>query len=303
MNNDFYTSRSRKLFLSGYPMELITLSNVESVTPTVSHHSHDEIELQFVSKGTIELECNNERITATEGDIIFINKNIEHHAIFTNDNSELYSIIAHTNFILDFEQLELQNKYINPIICDNDFSYLLIKPAHPYYSLFLSPIEELIKLNLQQASGYELLSRAYLLQFWNVLYNVYHSISYNTKYFVPGTSLRTEIQDEQRVRLACAYIYEHFSESITLEDISDSILVSKSECCRCFKRVCSLSPFEYLMKYRIVQATKHIQQNSTDSISDIAGAVGFNNISYFNKVFKKFMNCTPSQYKKSLYAS
>jgi YesN/AraC family two-component response regulator len=57
------------------------------------------------------------------------------------------------------------------------------------------------------------------------------------------------------------------------------------------------------MKYRIVQATKHMQQNTYDSISDIAGAVGFNNISYFNKVFKKVMNCTPSEYKKSLYAS
>jgi AraC-like DNA-binding protein len=304
MNTDFYTSRSRQLFLSGYPMELITLSNDKSVTPTVSHHSHDEIELQFVSKGTIELVCNNEIIRATEGDIIFINKGIEHHAVFTNDNSELYSIIAHTNFILDFEQLELQNKYINPIICDNSFSYFLIKPVHPCYTLFLSPIQELIELNTQQEPGYELLSRAYLLQFWNVLYNVYNNtVAYSTKHLASNTSLRTEIQDEQRVRLACAYIYEHFSESITLEDISDSILVSKSECCRCFKRVCSLSPFEYLMKYRIVQATKHIQQNRTDSISDIAGAVGFNNISYFNKVFKKFMNCTPSQYKKSLYAS
>jgi YesN/AraC family two-component response regulator len=57
------------------------------------------------------------------------------------------------------------------------------------------------------------------------------------------------------------------------------------------------------MKYRIIQATKHIQKNTYDSISDIAGAVGFNNISYFNKVFKKFMKCTPSEYKKSLCAS
>jgi AraC-like DNA-binding protein len=303
MNNDFYTSRSRSLFLSGYPMKLIALSNVEAASPTVSHHSHDEIELQFVSKGRVDVICNNERITATKGDILFLNKNVEHHAIFTNDNSELYSIIAHTDFILDFEQLELQNKYITPIVCDSSFTHLLIKPAHPYYSQFLSSVEELIRLNVQQTSGYELLSRAYLLQFWNVLYIVYSSISYNTKHLLAGTSPRTEIQDEQRVRLACTYIYEHFSESITLEDISDSILVSKSECCRCFKRVCSLSPFEYLMKYRIVQATKHMQQNSTDSISDVAGAVGFNNISYFNKVFKKFMNCTPSEYKKSLYAS
>jgi AraC-like DNA-binding protein len=294
MNDNFYTSRSKRLFLSGYPLELITLTNKDSLVPTVSCHSHDEIELQFVSKGHLEITCNNETIYADEGDIVFINTNTTHFSTFTKEESELCSIIVHPSFIFDFEQLELERKYIKPIICDASFTHLLIKPTHPLYGDFLLSIEQIIIANSRRSSGYELLSRSYLMQFWNSLYEVYTSSSH---------PIKAEIQDEQRVRLACTYIYEHFSESITLEDISDSILVSKSECCRCFKRVCYQSPFEYLMKYRIVQATKHMQQNTYDSISDIAGAVGFNNISYFNKVFKKVMNCTPSEYKKSLYAS
>ena len=36
------------------------------------------------------------------------------------------------------------------------------------------------------------------------------------------------------------------------------------------------------------------------SMSDLAFAVGFNNASYFNKVFKQFLKCTPSEYKKEL---
>jgi AraC-like DNA-binding protein len=298
MNNEYYTSRSRKLFLSGYPVELITLSS--SALPTVSSHSHEEIELQFVSKGHIEFTCNGEKTMLYEGDIVFINANVPHFVSFTNEDSELCSIIVHPTFIFDFEQLELKNKYINPIIYDNNFSHLLIRSNHHMYADFLFPLERLVVANAKKVSGYEMLSRSYIMQFWNLLYEVHGAFVQGEK---QASSPKTELQDEQRVRVACTYIYEHYSEAITLEDISDSILVSKSECCRCFKRVCYLSPFEYLMKYRIVQATKHMQQNLDDSISDVAGAVGFNNISYFNKVFKKFMNCTPSQYKKSLYAS
>ncbi len=89
-------------------------------------------------------------------------------------------------------------------------------------------------------------------------------------------------------------------EPITLNDIAEAILVSKSECCRCFKRATGLSPFEYLMKYRITESAKYMHRKSHESISEIAGAVGFNNTSYFNKVFKKFMGCTPTEYRQSL---
>ena len=107
-------------------------------------------------------------------------------------------------------------------------------------------------------------------------------------------------QDAHRVKQAMVYIQEHFMEPITLNDIAEAILVSKSECCRCFKRATGLSPFEYLMKYRITESAKYMHRKSHESISEIAGAVGFNNTSYFNKVFKKFMGCTPTEYRQSL---
>jgi AraC-like DNA-binding protein/quercetin dioxygenase-like cupin family protein len=296
MKEEYYTKRSRELFISGYPMEMTTILASGPATPCVNRHHHDEIELLYISRGHLVVICNDEKMDVSEGDIIFVNSNATHFISFTDIDSELCSIIVHPNFIFDFEQLELKNKYINPIIGDHGFSHLLISSSHPMYDRFWLPLEQLIIANSSRNSGYEMLSRSYILQFWNALYEV-HSSS------LSSPSIKTESQDEQRVKIACTYINEHFSESITLEDISDSILVSKSECCRCFKRVCYVSPFEYLMKYRIVQAAKHIQENTYDSISDVACAVGFNNTSYFNKVFKKIMNCTPSEYKKSLFVS
>ena len=73
----------------------------------------------------------------------------------------------------------------------------------------------------------------------------------------------------------------------------------ESECCRCFARTLQMTPFEYLMKYRILEATKKMIETIKNpmSIADIALSVGFNNVSYFNKLFKKFLGCTPTYYR------
>ena len=109
------------------------------------------------------------------------------------------------------------------------------------------------------------------------------------------------VLDESRTKAAITYIMEHYEEPITLQDIADSIHISKSECCRCFKRCLQLTPFDYLLKYRIYSAVDLLaQDSSTLSISDIALKVGFNSSSYFNKLFKKYIGYTPSAYKKIL---
>ena len=103
--------------------------------------------------------------------------------------------------------------------------------------------------------------------------------------------------DEKRVRKAMEYIHKHYAENISLENIADEIFISKSECCRSFKRILNMTPFEYLMEYRVFKSTQ-LLCNSNDSIAIIALSVGFNGISYYGKVFKKYMNCTPSEYRR-----
>ena len=101
---------------------------------------------------------------------------------------------------------------------------------------------------------------------------------------------------------AILYIEEHYNENITLDDLAASIHLSKSECCRCFKRTLQLTPFEYLLRYRIFRAANMLKMNGphTCSMSSLAFSVGFNNASYFNKVFKQYLHCTPSEYKRKI---
>ena len=56
------------------------------------------------------------------------------------------------------------------------------------------------------------------------------------------------------------------------------------------------------MKYRIYMAAYLIQKNdpAVSSISDLAFQVGFNNASYFNKVFRQYLQCTPGEFRKKI---
>ncbi len=297
MEPDFYTKRTQKLLLSGYPVNVNTIDCSFPNAPIIHWHWHEEIEFQYIQKGQAYITCEEDNISVSEGDIFFINQAVRHFITPSGPDGVIYnSIIVHPSFILGFGQLELESKYINPIIANCTFTHLHITRSDSIYESFLTLLKQLITLNETRTSCYELLSKAVILQLWKLLYDRLPDRT-ATPYKITA---RIANQDAERVKQAMVFIQEHYMEPITLNDIADSILVSKSECCRCFKRSTGLSPFEYLMKYRITESAKFMHRKSHDSISEIAGAVGFNNTSYFNKVFKKFMGCTPTEYRQSL---
>lgn len=296
MDPDFYAKRTQKLLLSGYPLEFSTFDCTVPDAPIVHWHWHDEVEFQYVLKGHVYVTCNEENLYVSEGDIIFVNQGVKHFITPSeNDGGIVYCIVIHPSFILGYGQLELESKYISPVISSQALYCLHITKSNALYQQFLFSLNYLIALNTEHSTGYELLSKSYVLQLWKLIYDQLPTASP-----VPHTTARTANQDAYRVKQAILYIQEHFMDPVSLTDISDAILVSKSECCRCFKRVTGLSPIEYLMRYRIMESAKYMYRKTHESISEIAGIVGFNNTSYFNKVFKKTMGCTPTEYRQSL---
>ncbi|MDE6910479.1 MAG: AraC family transcriptional regulator [Lachnospiraceae bacterium] len=295
-NSNFYTKRTQRLLFSGYPLEV---SKVECRPDDIqSVHRHDEIEFLYHIKGEACITCRQKKIPIREGDILFINQLAEHSiASVGSRTAESHSIRIHPTFILGYDQSDfLLNKYLTPVTSNSTFSCLHIPSSHHLYQPFSQLLKQLIQLNSGQSCGYELLSKACILQLWKLVYEqLPDSAAASARAALHNTG-----QDAHRVKQAVLYIQEHFMEPLTLDKIADSILVSKSECCRCFKRAIGLTPIEYLMKYRIMESAVRMKQKESESISEIAGTVGFNNTSYYSKVFKKMMGCTPSEYRQSL---
>ena len=88
-------------------------------------------------------------------------------------------------------------------------------------------------------------------------------------------------------------------EKITLEDIARAGQLSKSECCRYFKRYFKMSPLNYVIDYRIKKSL-YLLQRSDVSVTEVAYQVGFNSTSYYISKFREIMRTTPLAYQKKI---
>ena len=100
----------------------------------------------------------------------------------------------------------------------------------------------------------------------------------------------------QEIENAIAYMDEHLTEDITLEEISDVAHMSKNYFCRQFKKLNGISPWEYITVKRIERAIRYIENTDLTRL-EIASKCGYNNASNFYHAFKKVTGKAPGDYK------
>ena len=95
------------------------------------------------------------------------------------------------------------------------------------------------------------------------------------------------------------YITEHLSDKITLDELAKIAMMGKTNYSLAFKRTMGVTVWDYILNARVELATSYLlEQTENFNISEIALRCGFNNITHFNKVFKKAKGKTPSEFKK-----
>jgi len=95
------------------------------------------------------------------------------------------------------------------------------------------------------------------------------------------------------------YIKNNYSESFTLNGLADKCGFNPSYFSRAFKSKTGMAVFEYINRIRIDKACMLLKRTDL-SIIEIAYSTGYNNISFFNRYFRKIMNTSPHQYKNML---
>ncbi len=94
------------------------------------------------------------------------------------------------------------------------------------------------------------------------------------------------------------YMQSNMSKPITVEELAESIYVSKSYLSRYFKQKTGMSLIEYLRLIRI-NAAKRLLVSTDNSIEEISSVIGYNSSKYFCRAFKTCTNMSPSEYRKS----
>jgi signal transduction histidine kinase/DNA-binding LacI/PurR family transcriptional regulator/AraC-like DNA-binding protein/DNA-binding response OmpR family regulator len=98
------------------------------------------------------------------------------------------------------------------------------------------------------------------------------------------------------VKRAVAYLHQNYTRSLARWEIAEAIGVSEDYLTRVFNRELSLSPWDYLNRYRISQA-KELLRTTNDNIRAIARQVGFKDQAYFSRVFHKVTGLSPNAFR------
>ncbi|MFK2827030.1 AraC family transcriptional regulator [Bacillus sp. B190/17] len=262
--------------------ETIISQNINGYTPL---HWHDEFQYVLVVKGESIFQINEEHITVQEGEGLFINSGCLHMAKDKNDSGCAYICLnVSPSFILS---QELYTTYINPYIQATNLPYVHLDAKEIWKKNILDAIVKVNQLIQLKPSYYEIDITIQLALIWrNLIINGFQ-LEYE----------QMETLKNHRMKQMLNWIHTHYAEKIFLDDIARAGQLSRSECCRYFKRILKKTPLNYVTDYRIQKSLILLQQ-SESNVTDVAYQVGFNSTSYFIERFRKSMNMTPLAYKK-----
>ncbi len=110
------------------------------------------------------------------------------------------------------------------------------------------------------------------------------------------TSVKLFLNDKIRMGTIYEYVQQHYQDKVHVDDVAALVHLSTPAFCRYFKKHTRMTFTDFVNQYRISQARTLLLHDS--SIAAVADASGFQNISHFNKLFKKSTGDTPGEFRK-----
>lgn len=252
----------------------------------VDWHWHNEFEILAVSEGMIFCHVGQECFPLKTGEVVFINSKVLHQ--FTTKN---YGIMPNVVFSPEFiapEQTLIYEKFVAPVE-RSAVEYFIFREGCGWQDRILDLFTKLFH-NMSAGEFNELQVRNILSEAWQVMLEQVGDV-------LKGNERRDDRNSASNcVKVMIQYIRAHYMEEIRLEDIAASANISKNTAIRYFGEKIGVSPVEYLIRYRIGVSCKLLKETS-DKISHIAGCVGYENTSYFCRLFRKHVGVSPQKYR------
>lgn len=257
---------------------------------TLDYHSHSCYEMVYVVDGKIIHCLNDQRFEIKKGDYFIIDMDAKHGYISIPDED---CIIINCLFCPEFIDTTLKHCKKFSLLLENylikfDTSILKFNPTtylfHDDTGEIFSMINNIERESDAQKYGCTELMRCYLIE---ILVTTMRKIIDDGKY----------IEKNSVTEYIIKYIDENYMEKIFLTDISSHLNYSIPYISMKFKDDTGFLFSEYLQKKR-VDETARLIANTSRKISDISSSVGYDDVKFFTKIFKKYMNTTPSAFKK-----
>ncbi|WP_054956926.1 helix-turn-helix transcriptional regulator [Paenibacillus dakarensis] len=254
----------------------------------VDSHWHKECEIFTVLEGEVFFQIDTEYVPVKSGESIFIDGGDIHTGHARGDQGCSFCALVFDAGILTSAGYDLiQQTIVLPFQERRATLPRLIKPGE--HDQLLTHITEMISLSKAHPPGYQAAIKGHL----------FLMLSKAAEADLLCNRSRTDAGDVtriERLKKVIAYIQNHYHQPIRLSELAGLIPMSEGQFCRFFKSMTGQTPVDYINSYRVRQAAELLRQPE-HKISDIAMNVGFGHISYFVRVFRKFMNSTPSEFR------
>lgn len=254
-------------------------------------HCHEEVEIVFVDSGTCRYTIANEDVDLMCGDILVMMPWVLHSFRMVKPDDFFFSnaVLISLNMINNSSVDICSSKYFSPMLNRCCTNYCLIRCTSRHYDDFRKLIDEMFDVYFKNEDFFELKLKSLLAQLFYILLDYKYIKIYN------NTPEKSEIESVRRI---IDYIAENYKNQITLAELAGLINMSETGLSRLFRSITGMSCIDYVIEYRLSKALS-LLRFSDKSIIEIAYDTGFNNISYFNRTFKKHFNQTPSQCRKN----
>lgn len=111
--------------------------------------------------------------------------------------------------------------------------------------------------------------------------------------------LQQENSEPPVIARAKEYIHQHHTEDISLGQVAKAVNTSTFYFCKMFKKTTGINFTDYLSRVRI-EKSKNLLLNRNLRVSEVAFEVGFQSLTHFNRVFKKILGQSPTEYRAQL---
>ena len=252
-------------------------------------HCHSELEFLVLQQGELYFFVEDEKFHMKAGEMILIPGGLLHHATrLENDKTpcSFDAFVFSTDTILD----------TIPIYCSHMFSSFLhhnpcyLNGERDWHHTVIRHIQSIFEFYNVPIQQCELLVRGNLMIAWQLLYN---------NWFIEKEA-NTKLQPlYPLIDICIKKIDTEYMNTFSLQELCSIAGLSDGHFCRVFKTITGFTPFHYINRVRVAKACEFLTETNKN-ITEIASLCGFNNISYFNRVFKQIIKESPSAFRRNL---
>jgi YesN/AraC family two-component response regulator len=262
------------------------IDNLESANSDI-FNAPDCIQIVFLLTGSLQLR-EKLSITIKPNSLVIIPKN---HLVQVIESKEIQAVqlIFSQDFIKQIRIRLLNDEVLQRLNFFEPDSLLLIQSESQVFSKIESVLHKMFLEFKSKNWNYESLLFSLFIELSIIL----------SRSIVPLERIIEARSSPWDIKKIINHIHAHFDQELSLQEICELCGLNPTYLSRKFKEATGLSLFEYINRIRIERACRLLKQ-SQKTVLEISYQVGYNNISFFNRYFRKTMHMSPREYRKSI---